>query len=180
MIRCHGPGVRSSAHVAIPQAQRGMTLIEILVVLAIIAITASVTILSIGSDGGVRGRAEAKRLEARLQLAADQMMVGDRPVAMTIAPDGYGFVERDGRSGQWRPFDDPVLGDRFALPEGMRLRASGEDAILALGADGAGRPFTLTLEGQERRWTIAFDGMTARLSDGESEDARSQLDRPGA
>lgn len=180
MIRCRAPCAQSPEHVAVPPAQRGMTLIEILVVLAIIAITASVTILSIGSDGGVRGRVEAKRLEARLQLAADQMMVGDRPVAMTVTADGYGFVERDGRSGQWRPFDDPVLGDRFALPEGMRLRNTREDAILQLGADGAGRPFTLILEAQERRWTIAFDGMTARLSDGGFEDARSQRDRPGA
>lgn len=145
------------------RAERGMTLVEILVVLAIIAITASIAVLSIGSDGNLRGRAEARRIEARLQLAADQMMVGDRPVAMTVAERSYGFVERDDRSGEWRPIDDRVLGAPFDLPDGMTLAAAGSETVFPLGADGAGRPFSLTLEWKDGASKIAFDGMTARM-----------------
>lgn len=144
-------------------AERGMTLVEILVVLAIIAITASVVVLSIGSDSNLRGRAEAKRIEARLQLAADQMMVSDRPVAMAVAERSYGFVERDERSGEWGPIDDRVLGESFDLPDGMTLAIVGGETIFPLGADSAGRPFSLTLEWKDGASTIAFDGMTARL-----------------
>lgn len=144
-------------------AERGMTLVEILVVLAIIAITASVAVLSIGSDSNLRGRAEARRVEARLQLAADQMMVGDRPVAMAVAERSYAFLERDERSGKWRPLDDRVLGEPFDLPEGMKLAVGSGEMIFPLGADGAGRPFSLTLEWKGGESMIAFDGMTARL-----------------
>lgn len=154
---------------AVPAAQRGMTLVEMLVVLAIIAITASVSVLALGSDSNLRGRAEAKRIEAHLQLAADQTMIGDTLLAISVEPEGYRFLEFDPAVGDWRPLVDPALADPFELPRDMKLTADGSQTIFPLGADGAGQPFALNLEWKENSWKIAFDGMTARIIDDRTE-----------
>lgn len=147
----------------IPVNARGMTLVEILVVLAIIAITASVSVLALGGDSNLRGLAEAKRIEARLQLAADQTMIDGMPRALSITPEEYRFLQFDLSTGRWSPIDDRVLAETFDIPEDMHLRSDDGQSIYPLGADGSGQPFVLNLDWEERSWTIAFDGVTARM-----------------
>ena len=142
----------------------GMTLVEMLIVLTIIAVTTSISVLAIGSDDGLRGRAEAKRLEARLQLAADQVMIGDRSMAIAIAPQQYAFMERNPQTGAWIATDDPVLGESFTLPNDMTLSTAGTQPVLPLDAGGAGRPFSLLLQDDGRSWIVTYDGVTARLA----------------
>lgn len=158
---------------AVSATQRGMTLVEMLVVLAIIAITASVSVLALGSDSNLRGRAEAKRIEAHLQLAADQTMIGDTLLALSIEPEAYRFLEFDLAAGDWRPLVDTALADPFELPRDMKLTADGSQTIFPLGAEGAGQPFALNLEWKENNWKIAFDGMTARIIDDRTQAARA-------
>lgn len=153
-----------SAPLTISASARGMTLVEILVVLAIIAITASVSVLALGGDSNLRGIAEAKRIEARLQLAADQTMIDGRPRAISITPEGYRFLQFDPATGRWNPLDDRVLAEPFHIPADMRLRSGDSQSIYPLGADGSGKPFLLNLDWEERSWTIAFDGVTARMT----------------
>ncbi len=143
-----------------------MTLVEMLVVLAIIAVIASLSVLTIGSGAGLDGRAEAKRLEARLQLAADQTMIEDRQLAISIATDGYAFAEWDEDDGEWRPTSLPSLAEPHELPSGIELRTSGEERLLPLGADASGQSFSLTLANERQQWTVEFDGMTARQAAG--------------
>ncbi len=147
-----------------PDGERGLTLVEMLVVLAIIAIIASVSAMAIGSGGGLDGRAEAKRLEARLQLAADQTMIEDRQLALSVAPDRYGFLELDTETGEWLPSTVSSLAEPHRLPRGIELRGTGNAPILPLGADGSGQGFSLTLVNGRQSWTIDFDGVTARQS----------------
>ena len=154
---------RSAAHRSCPPGQRGLTLVEVLVVLAIIAITASVSVLAIGSDDGLRAQAEARRLEARLQLAADRSMIGSTPVAIVVEPGGYRFVEPGPGSGEWVAPAESLEENAFVLPEGMTLRSADGATVLPLDVNGSGRPFTLYLASGERGWAVAFDGMTARL-----------------
>lgn len=162
----HAP-VQSSlrgSSIPIPASARGMTLVEILVVLAIIAITASVSVLALGGDSNLRGLAEAKRIEARLQLAADQTMIDGMPRALSIAPERYRFLQFDPATGRWSPLEDRVLAEPFDIPADMRLRSGDGQSIYPLGADGSGKPFVLNLDWKERSWTIAFDGVTARMA----------------
>lgn len=149
--------------ITIPQDARGMTLVEILVVLAIIAITASVSVLAMGGDSNLRGVTEAKRIEARLQLAADQTMIDGMPRALSITAEEYRFLQLDPATGRWTPLDDRVLAEPFDIPEDMHLRSDDGQSIYPLGADGSGQPFVLNLDWKERSWTIAFDGVTARM-----------------
>lgn len=142
--------------------QHGFTLVEMLVVLAIIAIVASVSALAIGSGNRLDGRAEAARLAARLQFAADQAMIEDRQLALSVTTGGYAFLERDGDGPAWRASTVPSLADPHALPSGLSLSASGQSSVLPLGADGAGQAFSLNLASAEQTWTIEFDGVTAR------------------
>jgi len=143
---------------------QGLTLIEMLVVLAIIAVIASVSVLAIGSGEGLDGRAESKRLEARLQLAADHTMIEDRQLALAVSATGYGFLERDANGGEWHTSTLPSLSQAHRLPKGVELRVAGGESIFPLGADAAGQGFSLTVVDENRSWTVDFDGMTARQS----------------
>ena len=146
-----------------PAPQRGMTLVEVLVVLAILAITSSVTLLAIGAGSGMNGQAEAKRLQSRLQLAADRTMLSAEPIAFAASANGYGFVEWNAARGEWQPSRLANLGEAHRLPNGMALQSSDPRSPLPIGADASGQGFTLTLSADRRRWTVSFDGMTARL-----------------
>lgn len=142
--------------------ETGLTLVEMLVVLAIIGVMAGVTVLAMGaSGGGVRAESEARRLAARLQLAADETMVTHRAIVFAPEADGYSFVTWDAAARAWRP--DPIaeLGERHALPGGLRLATDIGARSLPIGADGAGVAMRARLTGGDRSWTIAFDGTGA-------------------
>lgn len=150
------------SRVAVRRGERGLTLIEMLVVLAIIGAVASVSALSLGSTSGQDGMAEAARLKARLQLAADQALIEDRPVALAVRDDGYAFLEWDSENSTWRAATLPALEELHRLPGRMVLRGHANGTVLPIDPDSAGRGFSLTIEGEGRVWTVDFDGVTAR------------------
>ena len=87
-------GARSNAD------DRGFTLVELMVVLAIMAVAATAVALTIpGEERTVRS--EADRLAARLAAARDVAVIEGRSVAVNLAPSGYGFERRI--SGEWQP-----------------------------------------------------------------------------
>lgn len=78
----------------------GFTLVELMVVLAILALAATAVVLTIpGEERTVRS--EADRLSARLAAARDIAVVEGRSVAVNFAPSGYGFERRV--EGAWQP-----------------------------------------------------------------------------
>ena len=78
----------------------GFTLVELMVVLAIMALAATAVVLTIpGEERSVRS--EADRLAARLAAARDVAVIEGRSVAVHFAPSGYGFERRV--SGEWQP-----------------------------------------------------------------------------
>ena len=140
-----------------------MTLVEMLVVLAIIGIPAGASVLAIGSGAAMDGQAEAKRLEARLQLAADESMLSDRPIALSITRRGYSFQQWDEQHGSWRPSAVALLGEDHSIPRGMTLASSDGRRLLPLGAEQAMNDITVRLSARGRNWSIVFNGLTARL-----------------
>lgn len=141
-------------------ADAGMTLIEMLIVLTIIAVAAGAVTLGIG----VAARApsvgsEAQRLADRLQSAADDAMLGDVLVAFTAEKSGYGFARFDG--GTWQPVGGDALGFH-ALPGGMTMRLSAPPPVV-LGPEGSGRPLSATLSASGQTATVTYDGLTARV-----------------
>lgn len=143
--------------------QRGLTLVEMLVVLAIIGISTATAVLAMSGGHDGNGQAEAQRLQARVQLAADEAMIGDRSLALAFTPTSYAVMERGDTGLSWQPTKLSGLDDVHKLPTGMQLSAS-TDGPLPLDANAAGRPFALTLNRGTQRWTVSFDGMRARVT----------------
>ena len=139
--------------------EAGLTLVEMLVVLAIVAIMAGIVVLGIGGSGDRTAEVEAKRLAARLTLAADEAMVGDRPLAIAWDKGSYRFLVEEG--GQWR--DDKVSAlEPHILPGGVAIDATGKSPFEI----GSGRPTELHLTTPKNAWTVHFDGATATATHG--------------
>ena len=108
-----------------PRSQ-GFTLLEILVVVAIIGVMAALALLSIGSRSlDDRLAVEARRLQEVLALAADEAVLQGVELGFIQTPDGYDFLML--KDGQWAPLD----------AEGpLRARTLGEPFYLQLQIEG--------------------------------------------
>jgi general secretion pathway protein H len=137
--------------------EAGMTLVEMLVVLAIVGITAGAAALSIGSATRAPNiESEARRLADRLQLAADDVMVSDRPLAFIWNEKGYAFV---GWSGSGATEGEAL--DSHSLPAGMTIEPKTSSRPVPLGIDGMGMPVAVRLRSDTESWIVAYDGLNA-------------------
>jgi general secretion pathway protein H len=142
------------------RSEGGFTLIEMLIVLVIIGIAAGAVTLGIGSVTRAPSvETEARRLASRLQVAADDAMLGDRLIAFTAEEHGYGFATF-GADGALIPRTDDALGFH-RLPSGIVVTLSVRPPVV-LGVDGAGQPMAATVTSGAQRWVVSFDGLTAR------------------
>ncbi len=117
-----------------------MTLIEMLVVLAIIGIASGATVMSLASHGP-GAEVEARRLAGTIQAAADRAMLGGPPAALYADANGY-------RVGI----------DHHVLPDGMHLEGVPGAAPLALDDTSA---VDVTLVRGDEAWAVRFDGLRA-------------------
>lgn len=99
--------------------EQGFTLVELMVVLVLIGLAASVVMLSArGPDAAVGD--EAARLALRLAGARDRAIVDARSTRVEFLADGYRFAQR--RSGAWQPAADRGL-RATSLPADLTLAA---------------------------------------------------------
>jgi general secretion pathway protein H len=135
-----------------------MTLVEMLVVLAIIGVMASAAALGLGAaTRGPSVEAEARRLANRLQSVADEAMVDDRPRAVTWDDRSYAFLSWDGRG--WREGADESHG-RHRLPGSIRMDMGNRRPPLVVGVDGGGMPAAMAVRAESDRWMIIYDGLS--------------------
>jgi len=118
--------------------KNGFTLIELMVVLFIIGLVAGAVVLSLPGDSAALSE-DADRFAARVAAARDEAVVSARPIAVWIAPSGYGFDARQDR--QWVPLNARTLANRDWKP-GTVARIQGEAADVAAppGTDAAAAP----------------------------------------
>lgn len=136
----------------------GFTLVEMLIVIVIIGISAGVVALSVGSlTRAPSVEAEARRLATRLQAAADDAMLGDRTIAFTVEEHGYGFATVNGKELVARTDSGLAF---HTLPAGMVVTLDVKPPVI-LGVDGSGQPLSAVLESGRQRWIVTYDGMTA-------------------
>ena len=77
--------------VGLPRRLRGFTLIEILVVCAIMAIVATLAAVRLEQSDASRLSGAAEELTRRLEAARDEAVIRGRPIAFSSDGQGYQF-----------------------------------------------------------------------------------------
>ncbi|WP_439568276.1 GspH/FimT family pseudopilin [Sphingopyxis sp.] len=143
----------------------GFTLVELMVVLAIMALAATAVVLTIpGEERSVRS--EADRLAARLAGARDIAVIEGRSVAVNFAPSGYGFERRI--AGEWQPLPGRAFAQRN-WPGDVRFVAGDGQGAARILFDRVGTsptPQAIVLSGGEAREIVRVSA-TGEISRGE-------------
>lgn len=133
--------------------ERGFTFIELMVVIAIIGLSAAAVVITMPERGGSL-QGEAERFAARAKAARDSAIVESRAFLLEVSPSGYAVARR--MRGEWRPVGRvdwaegtdaeaggaPVGRVRFdstglAEPLVITLRRSGRSVAIQVGHDGS-------------------------------------------
>lgn len=147
----------------------GITLVEVLVVLALMGIAAGAVGLSLGPAArGTSARAEADLLVARMRRASDEALLAGRPVALAWSDRGYRFMALEDEV--WMPHPVPLLGTPKALGGEVVFvgEASGSFAVTeaALPARGAALVLELAPGGDAAgAVAVTWNGATATITD---------------
>ncbi|MBL4827532.1 MAG: type II secretion system minor pseudopilin GspH [Spongiibacteraceae bacterium] len=107
--------------------QRGFTLIEILIVLVLIAVMAGLVTATLGANPHNALNREARRLQAVLQMAADEAVFQGLQWSMALPEQGYQFLVFNSEDFSWSrvesaPFNLHTLNSAVTL----RLTIEGE------------------------------------------------------
>jgi general secretion pathway protein H len=140
-------------------APRGFTLLELVVVLAIVAIASGIFVAGI-ARGGPSQEQEARRLASLLELALAEARASGTAFAWSGEAGGYAFWRRDD-AGDWVRFPDTSIYRARALPPGMSVErvalhtgAMRPGERLLLRPAGFADPFDVTLEGPHGRLVV--------------------------
>ena len=157
--------------------QRGLSLLEVLVVMAIVAVLVAAITLSFGGSASRQLQNAARRAQALIELACDRASLSGSDMGIRVSADRFefGFIDAAG----WHPIADGdsaealrprTLGMAVRLSlrrDGRELRLEGEAGGPQLACLGSGEltPFELELraDGVDEAWRLRGDGI-ARLS----------------
>jgi general secretion pathway protein H len=136
-------------------AEHGFTLIELMVVVAIIGFVSAAVILAMPDP---RGRVidDAEKFAARVSAARDNAVIQARPMGVWVSASGYGFEQRG--AGQWMPLEDRP----FAMTEWRQGTGAlvGENGRAQINFDSTGlpsEPLTVRLVREGERASVNID-----------------------
>ncbi|MFA9438270.1 prepilin-type N-terminal cleavage/methylation domain-containing protein [Uliginosibacterium sp. sgz301328] len=107
---------------------RGFTLIEVMVVLIIISVMATVTAISIEGMQKREAQHEVDRLRRVLEIAAETATVRGSPLAVDFLPNGYRFSALD-TSGEWHLLFNPQTLRQRPWPNGVSVESLEIDGV---------------------------------------------------
>lgn len=156
--------------------QSGFTLIEILVVLVVIGLLASLAVFTMAGSSQQRElEGEVRELFLLMQTASEQAVLNNRELGLRLEEGGYQFVALEDQTGDWkasgerifraRSLPDWVTVTEFIESDAPRL-ASAEDRLrpdVVFFSSGETTPFELEFtlaSGSEVTHVLASDGVS--------------------
>ena len=140
--------------------QRGVTIMEMLVVIALISILVAIVFPSVGSGlGSLELRTSVQRVAAAARYARDQAIHRQRYYALEIDPEKGSVTVLDAERGSTRSFELPAaVRVEKILPE--ERQNTDQPRQILFGPDGAWPQFEVVLANQKREVTVSFDALT--------------------
>lgn len=143
---------------------RGFTLLELLVVLVIVGVMLGVVSFNAMPSSRQALENEARRIALLLQLARDEAIVRNSPVAFEADTERYRFLLRTNKV--WTPLDkDDLLRERafsrapVTLVITPPLPPSSTPLRIVFGREPVDKPFVLTLALDDAQVAIHADGI---------------------
>lgn len=143
---------------------RGFTLLELLIVMVIAGITLGMVSFNAMPDDRQALQNEAQRIALLMQLARDEAIVRNRPIAFEAEPDRYRFMIRE--ENAWKPLaQDDMLREREFKRAPVNLAITppvpGEAGALNIvfGREPVDKPFVLSLSRGDAHVSIRADGI---------------------
>ena len=134
--------------------KQGFTLVELLMVIAIIGLAAGAVVLSV-PDPRPSVAVDAERFAARLTRAREESLLSNRPVAVEATPTGYAFSVFDG--ARWTVLDEGPFGPE-TWTAGTTVAPSAGPVRVVFDPTGVAEPATVTLTRERHSRTVTVDG----------------------
>ena len=157
--------IAGKAHHRVCRAERrrGFTLLELLIVVVIAGITLGLITLNAMPSERQSLQTEAQRIALLMQLARDEAIVRNQPIAFEALQDGYRFLVRE--NGEWLLLPpDELLRERTFERSPMLLTINpvqNPDVPnrVVFGREPVDRPFVMTLTSGDSQAAIHADGI---------------------
>jgi general secretion pathway protein H len=143
---------------------RGFTLLELLVVLVIVGLTLGFVSVNMAPSEQQALQNEAQRVALLMQLARDEAIVRNRPIAFEADSDRYRFLMREDNT--WKTLaQEELLRERefkrppVALSITPSVAAESNPLRIVFGREPVDKPFVLTLSAGDASVAIRADGI---------------------